>query len=133
LKVIAELIRWIFIVAGSAVYVIFAYLASLDFRSNQGTSVPGGGWGWAAKIARHVVLVPGVLPLIVAIVWAWNARSPRTFGIGAAVVLGMLAYHYVLFAVSAHSDSAYPWFQTMEVVLFWFAIRFLLRTSHGAE
>jgi hypothetical protein len=131
LKLIAELIRWIFIVSCTAIYVVFAYLASIDFRPNQRTFLREGAWDWVAKIARHVVLVPGVLPLIVVIVWAWSVRSLRTFGIGAAVVLGMLAYHYILFAVSAHSDSAYPWFQAMEFVLFWFAIRFLL--SKGAN
>jgi hypothetical protein len=129
LRIAGDLLRWAFILTCGIAYIFIAYLASLDYRSTQGVALPSGLWAWSTSVIRHVVLVPGLLPLIAVIVWALRVRSWRTFTIGAAIVLVMLVYHYVLFAVSAHSDSAYPWFQIGEVVLLWFALRMLLRTS----
>lgn len=117
-------VRWIFIALCTAIYVSIAYLASLDFRGGAGA--PNGFPAWAMGVLRHVVLIPGALPLAVVIVWVLCARSWHTFLIGAALVICVLLYHYVLFAVSAHSDTAYPWFQLGEFVLLWFVLRWLL-------
>jgi hypothetical protein len=129
LKTAAESVRWIFILSCGVAYLLFAYLASLDFRPNQGVPQPSNLWDWSTSVIRHVVLVPGLLPLIVVVVWLWRATSWRAFAIGAALAGAMLVYHYVLFAVSAHSDSAYPWFQAGELLIFAFALRLMLRSS----
>ncbi len=129
LKVVLELVRWTFIVFCTAVYVSFSYLASINFRPNQSASLPSGILDWTTSVGRHVVLVTGALPLIVVVTWAWRVNSWRAFVLGAAIVVGMLAFHYVLFAVSAHSDLAYPWFQAAEFVIFGFAFVGILRST----
>jgi hypothetical protein len=127
LGVAADAIRWICIALCTVVYLAIVYLASLDFRVGQGTVLPSGVLNWVLSIVRHVVLIPGLLPLIAVIVWLRRARSWQGLVIGAALVACVLFYHYVLFAISAHSDAAYPWFQVGEFVLLWFVLKYLLR------
>jgi hypothetical protein len=118
-------VRWLFIALCATIYIAIAYLASLDFRGGAG---PAGGFlAWAMGVVRHVVLIPGALPLAAVIGWVLCARSWHTFLVGAALVVCILLYHYALFAVSAHSDTAYPWFQLGEFVLLWFVLKWLLR------
>jgi hypothetical protein len=115
-------VRWVFTILCSMVFAAAAYLAALDFRSSDlGDSAV------LLKIVRHVILVPGILPLIFAIVWALRVRPGRKFGQGILILFGMLAFHYYLFAVSAHDDDAYPWVQAVEFVLFGFAMWHLLK------
>lgn len=127
MRIITEAARWLFIACGVSVYLAGLYLMFIDLRSNQ--HPPHGILDWAVRVASGV-LVMGLLPLIVAVVWALRAHTPRYFGQGALVLLGMLAFHYFLFAVAAHSfERSYPWVQAVEFILFGLALRFLLKSA----
>ncbi len=128
LQALIEVVRWVFISLCTGAYVLIAYLASLDFRGGHGAILPGGVFDLTSSVVRHVVLIPGLVPLVAVIVWARRARSWQVFVVGGALVVCVLAYHYILFAVSAHSDAAYPWFQAVEFLLLWFVLRYLRRT-----
>jgi hypothetical protein len=132
LQGIGEVFRWIFITLCTGVYLAIVYLASWEFRGRDPATLPSG-LNLISSITRHVVLIPGLLPLVAVIVWAKRARSWQTFIVGAGLVVCVLIYHYVLFAVSAHSDAAYPWFQAGEFILSWFVLRYLLRPGLGSS
>jgi len=122
-----EILRWLIICLCTAIYLGIVYLASLDFRGGQRGIPENGALAWSIAIVRHVVLIPGLLPLAIVIAWLLCGRARKTVLFGAFFVACALIYHYILFAISAHSDVAYPWFQLGELALTWFALMWLIR------
>jgi uncharacterized membrane protein len=72
-------------------------------------------------------LVPGILPLICLILWVVRVHSRRYLLVGLLILLCLLAYHYLLVAFAMHSDRAYVGVQVGEIVLFGFAVTYLLK------
>lgn len=127
MSTVIEALRWIFIASCSLVFLGSAWVMSMGLRPGQSPDSLVGVLGWAWAITKYVLLGSGLLPLIVAVVWALRAHSRKYFGQGALIVVGLLAFHYFLFAVAAHSDRGYPWVQAGEFVLFGLAMWFLLK------
>jgi len=127
MSIVSEGLRWIFIVVSVLIFAFWTYLALIGLRPGQGQDVPVGllNWTWAVGSS---VLVSGLLPLVVAVVWALRIHTFKYFGQGALILVGLLAFHYFLFAVAAHSERGYPWVQAVEFVLFGLALWFLLKS-----
>jgi hypothetical protein len=128
MTILIEALRWIFIACCSLVFLASAWVMSMGLRPGQGPDSPTGALGWTWAVIKYVLLGSGLLPLIVAVVWALRVHSLKFFGQGALIVVGLLTFHYFLFSVAAHSDRGYPWVQAGEIVLFGLAMWFLLKT-----
>jgi len=111
------------IVMCCAVFAAFAYLQSMGLRENPPVGLL---WGIIVEI-KEVLLVPGLLPLAILVIWILKTQSSRYFLQGLLIVLCLLAFHYVLVAAAVHSDTAYVWAQIGELALCGFALYQLLK------
>jgi hypothetical protein len=112
-------LRWVLFLVCVAIFAGLAYVASLDFRDYR----PSG----FLDIARHGLLVPGLLPLAVACVAIFVDRvsvTARCSLVGAVVVL-----HFVVVAISAHEERPYWIAQFAEAIFCVAAISHLWRSS----
>lgn len=66
---------------------------------------------------RHVVLIPGLVPYVLS-VSLLVLPGPRSIWIQIGVVLVTLCLHFVVFAISAHSDGLIYWvIQSIELLI----------------
>jgi hypothetical protein len=111
------------------VFLVVAYFELIEFQRGR----PVGLLQSAVSFTRHVLLVAGLLPLLIALIWAARFHSPRQFWLGALVVAVMVILHFWVFAVSAHSDAGYIWVQLVEAVVFAGALWVLARPVAGLK
>ncbi len=124
MRIVTEALRWLFVAFSSSAFLAAAFLILIDLRQDQNPAQGAADWIWRVTSG---ILVAGLLPLIAAIVWGVRTHTLKYFWSGALVLLGMLAFHYFLFAVATHSQSWYPWVQVLELAIFGAAMWFLLK------
>jgi hypothetical protein len=110
-----------------ATFVVFygalVYVASLDFRHQ----VANGGITRVYEVLRHAVLIPGLIPLVVALGLTISAAGFKQLFRRTILILGFGLLHFAVAAISAHDDSWFPVAQLLEifaaVLLLWYCLR----------
>lgn len=85
----------------------FAWLVDGAFNSLP----PGETWQSQGVVAfiRHVILVPGLFPLLVVCAYLFMGNTPKHIAYSVALSPPLLIVHAVVFAFSAHTDGFSYW------------------------
>lgn len=120
----SRVVRYLLVTIGIAIYVLLASIASINVRQTtfDGFSEV------ASFVVRHVILIPGLAPLIVFIAWCLGATRGRTIAEGFLVVPAVVIFHFFVAVVSGHSDGAYVTMQALEFLITGSLLRYLWRT-----
>jgi hypothetical protein len=130
MRIVKKTARWVFIGFSVIAFLLLFYLALIGLRPGQGQEPPHGLVQWVVGVSQ-CGLISGLLPLIVAIIWASRIQTLKYFWQGSFVLVGMLVLHYVLVVVNAHSDQGYLFIQTVEFVLTGVSLWFLLKPQQS--
>lgn len=122
-KVATLVLGYFILTAATLLFGVLVYVAEVGFRE----PIPGVSEGPLSFI-RHVALVPGFLPwMIAATTWVATLH----FGGRALKGLGFIAVaipiHYTVVAISAHSDAVYPWAQSIEALFAAYCLQAMIR------
>jgi hypothetical protein len=98
------------------------YIALIGFRE----AIPGVSQG-PLDFIRHVILVSGLLPWLLTATWVTTLHSGGDVPKGLGLIVLSICVHYVVAAVSAHDDVAYPWFQGVEILFAAYSVRWMIR------
>lgn len=120
----SRVIRYLLVTIGIAIYVLLAAVASIDVRQ---TSFDGF-LEVASFVVRHVVLIPGLAPLVVFVAWSLRATRGKTIAQGFLVVPAAVLFHFFVAVVSGHSDGAYVTMQALEFLITGSFLWYLWRT-----
>ncbi len=105
------------------VYGAIVYVASLDFRHQ----VTDEGSTRIYEVLRHAVLVPGLIPVIVAVGLTVSGGDLTQIFRRMILIIGFGLLHFAVAAISAHEDFWYPVAQFVElmaaVMLLWYCLR----------
>lgn len=106
-----------------AIFLFVALAEGIEWQRNRVVGVLQN----SELFIRHVLLVAGILPLIVALIWVMRFHSVKQFVAGGLVVALLVILHFWVFSVSAHSDAGYVWVQLVEVCAFGCALWILAK------
>lgn len=98
-----------------AVFVGVAYGPYLDIISWQPAPVDSHLWSY--RFIRHVVLVPGFVPLAVLLYLFIMTGTSKSVTLGIVLIPFLLVIHAFVFVISAHDDTWYPFIQLLEIVM----------------
>ena len=126
--VVLILLRGLILLAGVSVFIGLVFVTSLDFRTTESIQAAG-----LVGLIRHVVLVPGLIPLSITAVWAVYARDGEVAAKGLGLIALSIVIHYVVVAFSAHDDRGYRWVQLVECAFGVFAIRQIIRITNRSK
>lgn len=111
-SVAALILGYFLFTAATSLYAAIFYIALIGFRE----TIPGVPAG-PIDFIRHVILIPGFFPWLLTATWVIALHLGGSVPRGLGFILLSIFIHYTVFAVSAHSDVAYPWFQGIEIVV----------------
>jgi hypothetical protein len=107
----------------TVLYGALVYVAVMQFKQ----PIPGVSRG-PLEVMRHVVLIPGLLPWLIAATWALTLHFGGSIARGLVLIPLSIVVHYFVFAVSAHSDNGYPWFQGAEFLFAAYCVVSMVRS-----
>ncbi len=106
MRILREILRFSFVGLSLVMFSLLFYLSLIGLRPGQGQEPPHGLIQWVVATSE-CALISGLLPLVVAVVWAFRVHTLKGFWRGAIIVVGILCFHHVLSAVDAHSERGY--------------------------
>lgn len=104
--------RYLLVASGIVIYVLLASFASFSVRQTSFDGFLELAW----FVVRHVVLIPGLAPLVVFIAWCLKATR-GAIAQGFLIVPGIVLFHFFVAVVSAHSDETYVVMQSLEFLI----------------
>jgi hypothetical protein len=120
----ALILGYFILTAATLLYAGLVYIAAIGFNE----PVPGVTQG-PLDFVRHVILIPGFFPWLLTATWVVSLHLGGSVPRGLGFILLSIFIHYVVFAVSAHSDVAYPWFQGIEFVIATYCVASMIRNA----
>jgi hypothetical protein len=123
-SVAALIVGYFLFTAATLLYAAIFYIALIGFRE----PIPGIPVG-PIDLIRHVILIPGFFPWLLTATWVVALHLGGSVARGLGFILVSILIHYVVFAVSAHSDVAYPWFQGIEIVFTAYGMASMIRAA----
>ena len=109
------------LICATAVYLFGFYIAQLSVHD----VIPGAPSGPIAFF-HHVVLIPGLCPWLLTATWVLTLHLGGTVPKGLGLIVLSIFIHFWIFAASAHSDMAYPWFQGFEFAFTAYCVKSLI-------
>lgn len=121
--------RYLLVTVGVSTYVLLASVASIEVRQTEFDGI----FQMAGFVVRHVVLIPGLVPLVVFVAWCVHATTGKTIAQGFLVVPALVLFHFFVAVVSGHSEGTYVAMQALEFLisaaLLWYLWSAVRRTS----
>lgn len=114
---------YLILTAATLLYASIVYVAAIALRQTESEPPDAG----PAAFVRHVILIPGFFPWLITVVWVITLHSGASVLKGLGLIVLAVFVHYVVFAISAHSDKAYPWFQGVEVLVAVYGVASMIR------
>lgn len=121
--------RYLLVTIGISIYVLLASVASIDVRQ----TAFDGFLQMSLFVVRHVVLVPGLAPLIVFVAWCLGSTEGKTIARGFLVVPAVVLFHFFVAVVSGHSDGAYVTMQALEFLITGYLLWYLWSSVRRAS
>lgn len=121
--------RYLLVIVGISIYVLLASVASIDVRQ----TTFDGFVQMALFVVRHVVLIPGLPPLVVFVAWCLGATMGKTIARGFLVVPAVVLFHFFVAVVSGHSDGAYVTMQALEFLITALLLWYLWSTERSTS